>query len=320
MSKNSIKPEPSKSGLFVSFDSPKFTARTSATTIVEQPGSFFSRSSSQRYSTLNVSLPQAGSQQEDANANGEGLGGDDWHAVLDEVLDSKHSPIDKTLQSEQALALYNFMIGKGILARLCEQHQNQLAIVILSQMIHNLSVAERTNFTRSRKENGTYANRFNLAANSINSYLDSEAGSHLPGAQALELNQESQITIAHNDMPPINSRPRGLPPQAHGLSVPNTPRNAARPFATIFFTALNTEQETPEIPNGKTKETIKEHMHSWMLKGFDLIPVGKDDDGQYWPGFGPGVPQATDWRKAKLQGQTPSMDDVKAFWRETTLS
>jgi hypothetical protein len=48
-----------------------------------------------------------------------------------------------------------------------------------------------------------------------------------------------------------------------------------------------------------TKETIKEHMHKGMLKGFDLIPVGKDDEGYYWPGFGPGVPHATDWRKAK---------------------
>ncbi|KAA6374589.1 MAG: hypothetical protein EZS28_029885 [Streblomastix strix] len=25
-----------------------------------------------------------------------------------------------------------------------------------------------------------------------------------------------------------------------------------------------------------------------MLKGYDLTPVGKDDEGQYWPGFGPG--------------------------------
>ncbi|KAA6368598.1 MAG: hypothetical protein EZS28_035876 [Streblomastix strix] len=48
----------------------------------------------------------------------------------------------------------------------------------------------------------------------------------------------------------------------------------------------------------------------------DLIPVGKDDEGQYWPGFGPGVPHATDWRKSKQQGKTPSMDDVRAFWRQ----
>ncbi|KAA6394565.1 MAG: hypothetical protein EZS28_009913 [Streblomastix strix] len=53
-----------------------------------------------------------------------------------------------------------------------------------------------------------------------------------------------------------------------------------------------------------------------MQKRFDLIPVGKDDEGHYWPVFGPGVPHATDWRKTKQQGQTPSMDDVRAFWRE----
>ncbi|KAA6366158.1 MAG: hypothetical protein EZS28_038317 [Streblomastix strix] len=57
-------------------------------------------------------------------------------------------------------------------------------------------------------------------------------------------------------------------------------------------------------------------MHKWMLKGFDLIPVGKDDEGNPWPGFGPGVPHATDWRKAKQQGQILSMDDIRAFWKE----
>ncbi|KAA6382258.1 MAG: hypothetical protein EZS28_022215 [Streblomastix strix] len=38
--------------------------------------------------------------------------------VPDEVLDAKRSPIDKILQSEQALALYNFRIGEGLLAHL----------------------------------------------------------------------------------------------------------------------------------------------------------------------------------------------------------
>ncbi|KAA6401185.1 MAG: hypothetical protein EZS28_003291 [Streblomastix strix] len=65
-----------------------------------------------------------------------------------------------------------------------------------------------------------------------------------------------------------------------------------------------------------TTETIKDRMCSWMLKGFDLIPVGKVDEGQYWPGFGPRVPHATNWRKSKQQGQTPSMDEVRAFQRE----
>ncbi|KAA6332306.1 MAG: hypothetical protein EZS28_053293, partial [Streblomastix strix] len=36
----------------------------------------------------------------------------------DEVLDAKRSPIDKILQSEQALALYNFRIGERILTHL----------------------------------------------------------------------------------------------------------------------------------------------------------------------------------------------------------
>ncbi|KAA6358376.1 MAG: hypothetical protein EZS28_046097, partial [Streblomastix strix] len=76
------------------------------------------------------------------------------------------------------------------------------------------------------------------------------------------------------------------------------------------------KQEILAIPNVLTKETIKDRMRRWMLKGFDLIPVGKDDDGQCWPGFGPGVEHATDWRKSKQQGQTPSMDDVRAFYRE----
>ncbi|KAA6375313.1 MAG: hypothetical protein EZS28_029162 [Streblomastix strix] len=70
------------------------------------------------------------------------------------------------------------------------------------------------------------------------------------------------------------------------------------------------------MPIVMTKETFKHHMYRWMLKGFDLIPVGKDDEGQYWPSFGPGVPHETDWRKSKQQGIAPSMDEVRAFWRE----
>ncbi|KAA6399757.1 MAG: hypothetical protein EZS28_004706 [Streblomastix strix] len=114
-------------------------------------------------------------------------------------------------------------------------------------------------------------------------------------------------------MPPPGPGPRDQPPPGHGLYAQ---RNAAIPQSTIFPPQLNAEQEIPGIPNGLTKETIKEHMRRWMLKGFDLIPVSKDDEGHYWPGYGPGVPHATDWRNSKQQRQAPSMDDVRAFWRE----
>ncbi|KAA6379879.1 MAG: hypothetical protein EZS28_024595 [Streblomastix strix] len=46
---------------------------------------------------------------------------------------------------------------------------------------------------------------------------------------------------------------------------------------------------------------------------------GKDDEGQYWPGFGPGVPHATDWGKSKYRGQIPSMDEIRAFWRQNNF-
>ncbi|KAA6394170.1 MAG: hypothetical protein EZS28_010304 [Streblomastix strix] len=105
--------------------------------------------------------------------------------VPDEVLDAKRNPNDKILQSEQALALYNFRLGEGVLAHLCEQREDNLAIDILSQMIHNLREAERTHFAKAQNQNGTNVNYFNLAANSINLHLNSEAGSHMLGAQVI---------------------------------------------------------------------------------------------------------------------------------------
>ncbi|KAA6352756.1 MAG: hypothetical protein EZS28_051716, partial [Streblomastix strix] len=71
--------------------------------------------------------------------------------VPDEVLDSKRSPIDKILQSKQALALYNFRIGEGMLAHLCEQQEENLTIDILNQMIYNQREAERKHFCKSVK-------------------------------------------------------------------------------------------------------------------------------------------------------------------------
>ncbi|KAA6360044.1 MAG: hypothetical protein EZS28_044429, partial [Streblomastix strix] len=103
--------------------------------------------------------------------------------VPDEILDSKCSFIDKILQSEQALALQNFRISEGMLAHMFEQQEDNLAIDILSQMIHNLMEAVRTHFARARNENGTNVNYFNLAAKSVNSHLNRETGSHMLGSQ-----------------------------------------------------------------------------------------------------------------------------------------
>ncbi|KAA6389247.1 MAG: hypothetical protein EZS28_015228 [Streblomastix strix] len=71
----------------------------------------------------------------------------------------------------------------------------------------------------------------------------------------------------------------------------------------------------PEISNVMTKETIKVHMHRWILKGFDQIQVGKDDEVQYWPSFGPGVPHTTDWRQSKQQDRKLEIDlkDIKIY-------
>ncbi|KAA6364952.1 MAG: hypothetical protein EZS28_039523 [Streblomastix strix] len=84
--------------------------------------------------------------------------------------------------------------------------------------------------------------------------------------QALEQNLETQITTAHIDLPPPNSAPRGQPLPGQRLTGPYASRNAVIRQTMISPHALNTEQKIPEIPNIMTKETIKDHMHRWMLK------------------------------------------------------
>ncbi|KAA6370093.1 MAG: hypothetical protein EZS28_034379 [Streblomastix strix] len=191
MSKNSIKPEQSEPGLFVNFETPKFTTKTPVATAVEQPemgdviGKFLQavlqptlqdierqltprQAISERTQMVMTKVLEAltGVQANEIDfwatnildeQNGEARRREIQCPSLlpvtsvpvpDEVLDAKRSPIDKILQSEQALALYNFRIGEGMLAHLCEQQEENLAIDILSQMIHNLREAERTHFAR----------------------------------------------------------------------------------------------------------------------------------------------------------------------------
>ncbi|KAA6332307.1 MAG: hypothetical protein EZS28_053294 [Streblomastix strix] len=52
-------------------------------------------------------------------------------------------------------------------------------------MIYNLIQSERTHFSRARNENGSNENYFTLVAISINSHLNSEAGSHMLEAQVI---------------------------------------------------------------------------------------------------------------------------------------
>ncbi|KAA6344326.1 MAG: hypothetical protein EZS28_052248, partial [Streblomastix strix] len=228
MSKNSIKPEPSEPGLFVNFDTPKLTTKTSITTVNEQQeigdeiGKFLQselqptlqdierqltprQAVYERMQTLMAKVLEAmtGVQANEIDfwatnildeQNGEAQKKEIQCPSLlpitsvpvpDEVLDAKRSPIDKILQSEQALALHNFRIGEGMLAHLCEQQEVNLTIDVLSQMIYNLREVERTHFAIVRNENGINANYFNLAANSINSHLNYEAGSYMLGAQVI---------------------------------------------------------------------------------------------------------------------------------------
>ncbi|KAA6396803.1 MAG: hypothetical protein EZS28_007665 [Streblomastix strix] len=239
--------------------------------------------------------------------------------VPDEVLDLKRRPIDKILQSKQALALFNFKISEGIPAHLCEQQEENTVIDILSWMIHNLRQAERTYFARSGNENGTNANNLILAANSINSHLNSEAGSHMWEAQVIaRRDTENKDTIEITNLLNLGTNnesngPRGQPPPEKGSYKP---RSEVIPYTAIFPPILITKQEIPEIQNVMTKETINDHIYRWILKGFDLIPVVKDIEGQYRPGFGLDVPHVANWRKSQQQGIAPSMEEVKAFWRE----
>ncbi|KAA6330821.1 MAG: hypothetical protein EZS28_053451, partial [Streblomastix strix] len=132
---------------------------------------------------------------------------------------------------------------------------------------------------------------------------------------AFEQNQEARFIRTCNDMPHQNSGPGGQPPPKQEPTGPYM----VIPQSTIFLPALNVEQEIQEIPHVLTKETIQDQKHIWILKGFDLIPVGKDDEGQYWLDFGPGVLHATDWRKPKQYGQHLRWMKLKRFGKNTTL-
>ncbi|KAA6358612.1 MAG: hypothetical protein EZS28_045861, partial [Streblomastix strix] len=209
--------------------------------------------------------------------------------VPDEVLDAKRSPIDKILQNEQALALYIFRIGQGILT-------------------HLIAKAGSADHCQKRHSEQRRDRNYKLAIWNPIAGKGKGQDQEISSNNAISDLETGDVTNAELECE------SGLASKPGNLNQKNTRLYASSELGT---TRLNSaKQEIPGIPNVLTKETIKDHMHKRMLKGFDLIPVGKDDEGLYWPRLGPGVPHATDRRKAKQQGQTLSMDDVRAFWKE----
>ncbi|KAA6363794.1 MAG: hypothetical protein EZS28_040679, partial [Streblomastix strix] len=211
-----------------------------------------------------------------------------------------------------------------MLAHLCEQQEDNLAMGILNQMIHYLIEAERTQFAIARNENGTNANYFNLAANSVNQHLSSEAGSHMLGAQVIarsdtanktaigitnllfgilqlgkarvktkRFRQPTPSAIWREVMGPMlyQNENQALEQNQEIQNQANIRRYATSELRTARLASARSWTEIPGIPNVLTKETIKNLMHKC-------------------------VPHVTDQRKAKQQGQTPSMDDIRAFWRK----
>ncbi|KAA6368395.1 MAG: hypothetical protein EZS28_036078, partial [Streblomastix strix] len=233
------------------------------------------------------------------------------------------SLIDKILLNEHAMTLYNFRISERILAHLCEQQEDNLTIksnILRAQVIARRDIANKdaigiTNLLFGIQQLGKARVKTKWFRQLTPSAIWKQIMRPMLNQnenQALEQNQEVQIARTHNDMPPPNSGLWGQPPSGQGPIGPFAPRNATIPQSTIFPPALNEQQEILEFPNLLTKETIKDHMRRWKQKGFDSIPEGKDNEGQYWPGFGPGVPHATDWRKSKQYELAPSLDEVRA--------
>ncbi|KAA6337246.1 MAG: hypothetical protein EZS28_052807, partial [Streblomastix strix] len=145
---------------------------------------------------------EAGDQQEDASAYRKGLRGYDGRACERDGLMGDEHPRRTEVGGMQTQNLVPITtthhIGNGTRrnTRLEAQTDRQNFAEQAStddKQLQNRK-AERTLFARAWNENGTNANYFNLAANSINSHLDSEAGSHMLGAQII-----ARSDTANND-------------------------------------------------------------------------------------------------------------------------
>ncbi|KAA6368527.1 MAG: hypothetical protein EZS28_035947, partial [Streblomastix strix] len=72
------------------------------------------------------------------------------------------------------------------------------------------------------------------------------------------------------------------------------------------------KQKIAQIPNVLTKEIVKDQIARWKQKGIYLIPVGKDDEKQYWPGYDPGE-HNLDLRVACVRKEYDSEDDSETL-------
>ncbi|KAA6394264.1 MAG: hypothetical protein EZS28_010208 [Streblomastix strix] len=191
----------------------------------------------------------------------------------DEVLKAKRCSIDKNLQSEQALALYNFRIGEGMLAHFTERKRNQRELLQPRYEFNNLALEQRSRIAHAvstgycqkrhseqRCDTNYKPSIWNPTVGKIR--VKTKRFRQLtPSAiwkqvmrpmlnqnknQTFAQNQEFQIKRIQDDIPPPNSGPRDQPPPGHRLYAQ---RNAAIPHSIIFPPTLNAEQEIPGINN-----------------------------------------------------------------------
>ncbi|KAA6377502.1 MAG: hypothetical protein EZS28_026972, partial [Streblomastix strix] len=187
---------------------------------------------------------------------------------------------------------------------------------------------ERTQFARARNENGTKANYFNLAANSINSRLDNQVESHMRGAQVLtrsDTANKDAIGIINLLFGILQLRKIRVKTKRFRQLTPSVIWNkVTRPILnqnenqglekTQEIQIRRTHENMPLLNSGTRDETGNPRNPKHIDKRNYQRPQAQMDAKRVR--FNTGVPHATDRRKAKQQGQTSSIDDARAFWKE----
>ncbi|KAA6394761.1 MAG: hypothetical protein EZS28_009708 [Streblomastix strix] len=254
---------------------------------------------------------------------------------LEQVFNAKRRAIDNVLQSQQTHFLYNFKLWQGALIkngkdtnffkqamntiyvqlnRAAAQHLLGEQMIVKSDITCKNTIGINNYFVWNHAAGPAKSqDQKILLAGTIGNKETNNNGDVKLERKPSTQTKKTQITITKNQY--VNSKLKTTIhlPSRQRSTGPYTPRNAVIPQTTIFHPTLNTEQEIAKIPKIRTKETINDQMNRQMLKGFDLIPVGKIDQGQNWLGFGPRIRNIVDRRKSKQQGLPTSMEELKAF-------